>query len=307
MAFDGNGVYSLPVTTVTPAVSTTTIDSADFNTFTGDIETALSLCITNDGQTSTPRINNPNINEAVNMTATSTELNLLDGATVTTAEINNIDGGTSATSTTVATGDRVVYNDNGTMVQVDVDDVDTYFSATTKTLTNKTLTSPVITSFAGEVITSGTVAATTSGSTVDYTNIPSWVKKITINLDGVSTNGTQNIAITIGDSGGLETSGYVSRIFKIIKNCASIQNSTSIWQVCDLNAAEDLAYGYIVLTLLDSTTNTWVQIGNITVIGASSSACSSAGSKSLTGTLDRLQIVTTDTFDAGKVNILYEG
>lgn len=50
MSFDGNGVYSLPATTVTPAVSSTTIDSADFNTFTTDLETALSLCLTEDGQ-----------------------------------------------------------------------------------------------------------------------------------------------------------------------------------------------------------------------------------------------------------------
>ena len=79
------------------------------------------------------------------VTSTPAELNKLDGATVTTAEINIIDGNTSATSTTVADADRVVYNDAGTMKQVAVTDLDTYFSATTKTLTNKTLTSPQIT------------------------------------------------------------------------------------------------------------------------------------------------------------------
>jgi hypothetical protein len=50
MAFNGSGVYVLPATSVTPAVSSTTIDSADFNTFTADLETALSLCLTEDGQ-----------------------------------------------------------------------------------------------------------------------------------------------------------------------------------------------------------------------------------------------------------------
>ena len=72
------------------------------------------------------------------------ELEILDGATVTTTELNIIDGDTSATSTTVADADRVVYNDAGTMRQVAVTDLDTYFSATSKTLTNKTLTSPVL-------------------------------------------------------------------------------------------------------------------------------------------------------------------
>jgi len=64
--------------------------------------------------------------------------------TSTAAELNIVDGGTAATSTTVAAADRVVLNDDGTMVQAAVTDLDTFFSATTKTLTNKTLTSPVL-------------------------------------------------------------------------------------------------------------------------------------------------------------------
>jgi len=57
---------------------------------------------------------------------TSTEIEILDGATVTTAELNIIDGGTSATSTTLATADRMVINDNGTMVQVALSDLVTF-------------------------------------------------------------------------------------------------------------------------------------------------------------------------------------
>ena len=54
------------------------------------------------------------------------ELEILDGATVTPAELNILDGDTSATGTTVADADRVVMNDNGTMVQVAVTDLSTY-------------------------------------------------------------------------------------------------------------------------------------------------------------------------------------
>ena len=57
---------------------------------------------------------------------TSTEIEILDGATVTTAELNIIDGGTSATSTTLAAADRMVMNDNGTMVQVALSDLVTF-------------------------------------------------------------------------------------------------------------------------------------------------------------------------------------
>ena len=75
------------------------------------------------------------------VTSTAAELNLLDGVSglvqadltklaaldATAAELNLLDGGTSATSTTVADADRVVLNDNGTMVQVAVTDLSAYF------------------------------------------------------------------------------------------------------------------------------------------------------------------------------------
>ena len=65
------------------------------------------------------------------ITSTAAELNILDGVTSTAAEINIVDGGTSATSTTVADADRVVLNDNGTMVQVAVTDLKSYVHTNT--------------------------------------------------------------------------------------------------------------------------------------------------------------------------------
>ena len=91
--------------------------------------------------TSTPE----ELNILDGVTATASELNILDGVTATATELNIMDGDTSASSTTVADADRVVFNDAGTMKQVAVTDIDTYVSATTKTLTNKTLTTPTIT------------------------------------------------------------------------------------------------------------------------------------------------------------------
>tara|TARA_B100000614_G_scaffold188192_1_gene169155 strand:- start:143 stop:1759 length:1617 start_codon:yes stop_codon:yes gene_type:complete len=73
------------------------------------------------------------------ITSTAAELNILDGVTATTSEINLVDGGTSPGTTAVAGGDGIVTNDNGTMRQTTVDTFDTYLAATTKTLTNKTI------------------------------------------------------------------------------------------------------------------------------------------------------------------------
>ena len=79
-----------------------------------------------------------------NVTSTAAELNILDGVTSTATELNILDGDTSAGTTAVAGGDGIVTNDGGTMRQTTVDTFDTYLSATTKTLTNKTLTTPTI-------------------------------------------------------------------------------------------------------------------------------------------------------------------
>jgi len=116
-----------------------TSTAAELNILDGVTSTAAELNIL-DGVTSTAA----ELNILDGVTSTAAELNILDGVTATATEINIIDGDTSATSTTVADADRVVYNDAGTMKQVAVTDLDTYISATSKTLTNKTLTSPVI-------------------------------------------------------------------------------------------------------------------------------------------------------------------
>ena len=88
-----------------------------------------------------------NGSSAITTSGTVTYGTLNDGSnnlTTTVAELNIVDGNTSATGTTVVGADRVVLNDNGSMVQVAVTDIDTYISATSKTLTNKTLSSPTI-------------------------------------------------------------------------------------------------------------------------------------------------------------------
>ena len=59
-----------------------------------------------------------------------------------------------------------------------------------------------------QVLTLGTAVASTSGTSIDFTSIPSTVKRITIMFDGVSTNGTSRGMIQIGTSSGVATSGY---------------------------------------------------------------------------------------------------
>ena len=66
------------------------------------------------------------VTKLASLTATVSELNVLDGITSTTTELNLLDGATSATSTTLAAADRIIVNDNGTMKQVAFTDLVTF-------------------------------------------------------------------------------------------------------------------------------------------------------------------------------------
>ena len=150
-------------------------------------------------------------------------------------------------------------------------------------------------------IASGTAVASTSGTSIDFTGIPSWVKRITVMFNGVSTSGTSNIIIQIG-SGSVTTSGYAS----IVGNRLTETSSTAGFIISISQAAADLASGQIVISNISG--NSWVSFGNLS--RSSNAPMFSAGnSPALSGTLDRIRLTTvngTDTFDAGSINILYE-
>lgn len=119
------------------------------------------------------------------VTSTTAELNILDGVTATTAEINIVDGDTSATATTLADADRVVVNDGGTMVQVALTDFETYFETSLDTLSNVTtvgaLNAGSITSGFG-AINNGSSAITTTG-TITYGSLSDGSITITAFVD----------------------------------------------------------------------------------------------------------------------------
>ena len=160
-------------------------------------------------------------------------------------------------------------------------------------------------------ITQGTAVASTSGTSIDFTGIPSWVKRITVMFNGVSTSGTANYRIQLGTGGAPTTTGYSGTASWLTSGGSSTVNAYSAG--FDLNSntsATTLQYG--VFVFLNLTGNTWVASG----VGAQTTSANStqqiSGVISLSGTLNLVRITTvgspaTDTFDAGSVNILYEG
>ena len=155
--------------------------------------------------------------------------------------------------------------------------------------------------------TNGTAANTTSGSSASFTSIPSGVKQISMMLSGVSTDVAIDMNVVLGDSGGYETSGYTSSSALIKDSTAiSVSSSTSSFIIGSSVGGTYVWSGSLILSLLDSSTNTWV-IQGIMSSSAGSAVLSFSGVKSLSSTLDRIQLELSvgGVFDAGKVNISY--
>jgi len=179
----------------------------------------------------------------------------------------------------------------------------------TQTLLNKTLDSSCVVPAAAlqQKITSGGTVNTTSGTTVSITTaLPAWAKKVTINLIGVSTNGTDLLTLRLGPVAGLETSGYLG----------AVENSggsivTNFSGSCLLTTGGDSSavyHGTIHLTLSDASANTW-SIEGICTRSDAGSVFKFAGSKSLAGALTQFALTTAsgaDTYDLGKASYTYE-
>jgi hypothetical protein len=169
--------------------------------------------------------------------------------------------------------------------------------------------SVVINGSAGVTTNSGAVydslqrdtAKTATGTSVDFTGIPAWVRRITVMFSGVSTNGTSNILVQIG-AGSVANTGYNSTASA--GNTAV--NSTAGFILTGIVTAATSQSGIATVTTLGS--NVWVASSGLAFSNASVGNTAS-GNKTLSDTLDRVRITTvngTDTFDAGTINIIYE-
>jgi hypothetical protein len=206
-----------------------------------------------------------------------------------------------------------------------------------QTLTNKTLTAPTIASAnlttaltlagaagtSGQVLTSagsglptwssvsagytlGTPVASTSGSAITFTGIPAGTKQIVISFAGVSTNGTSRYGIRLGDAGGIETTNYNGAGFSIVGATVAGLTNTSMFFINNVVASAQL-HGSVTLTLENSTSFSWAASGLLSEETSNESVFMVSGTKSLSQQLDRVQVVieSTDTFDAGEINIAY--
>jgi hypothetical protein len=154
-----------------------------------------------------------------------------------------------------------------------------------------------------------TAQLTTSGTFKDFLTIPSWVKKISVALNGVSTSGTSSLLIQVGTSSGVVATGYSASSTGFAATSCVVTTATTGFQTengASVSTAASTRSG--VTRLMNVSGNVWVAEG---VYGNGSGIGSiHGGTISLAGVLDRVRLTTvngTDTFDAGSVNIIYEG
>jgi hypothetical protein len=154
----------------------------------------------------------------------------------------------------------------------------------------------------------GTSQASTSGTSITFTGLPSWVKRVTMIFNGVSTNGTSIIQIQIGTSGGFVTSGYSCTAGFVAGSAASSSGLfTTGFYVIGFSANTDTISGSFIFNNFGG--NTWSYLATATRAGNVGTMFGSAAPQTLSGALTQIRLTTvngTDTFDAGSVNILYE-
>lgn len=145
-----------------------------------------------------------------------------------------------------------------------------------------------------------------SGTSIDFTGIPAWAKRVTVMLNGVSTNGTSSVLIQLG-AGSVTSTGYLGGS-SVLSSAVATVNNTSGFQInlggSDTSAA--IRSGSMILNSVEG--DTWSTQG---VFATSNVATTSitAGLVPLSGDLDRVRITTVggvNTFDAGSISISYE-
>ena len=170
----------------------------------------------------------------------------------------------------------------------------------------------IVTGTAGNLmLVQGTSQASTSGTSIPFSGIPSWVKRITIMFNGVSTNGTGAYQVQIGTGGAATISGYNSTQTQFGgTNQTSGSSSTTGFVFASPGASTNSYSG--IMTISNISGNNWVYSSLLNSNGTTFLVAGAGNSPALAGTLDYLRVIgsatgsPSDTFDAGTINIQYE-
>ena len=307
----GTRLVSTNATITTGTITTGVIPSLTAGTTTSTAATITSGTVTNLASTT---------GTIATLNSTTGTIATLNSTTGTIGTINSTTGTITNLSTTLA-GDFTISQGTGTLgttavtagsygsvsaipfLTINAKGIIT--SATTGTFSTTPADGSITPAKLSQPFTSATAVASTTGTAIDFTGIPSWAKRISVLLNKVSITGTSNILVQLGTSGGIDGSSYEAQA-SIVNVAVATNNSTSGFIIRDDEAAARISG---IMTIANVSSNIWVASGALANIGGTASVQMAAGAKELSATLDRVRIRSgngTDTFDAGSVNILYE-
>jgi len=246
-------------------------------------------------------------------TITSSKLNnIIDDTTFTSDAIQGttlqvVSPGKLAVSAGGITSNELASNSVVTAKIAD-SNVTTSKIADSNVTTSKIADSSVTPAKLSQPLTLETAKTTTSGTIVEFTGIPSWVKRITMIFNGVGTNGTNNLDLQIG-SGSYATSGYDTLCSYVGGSSFSVTAFGNGFGII-VNNNSGLCYGRYTLDLVGGNKYIGSGVFHVHQIGVAQYTMQSAGSSPvLSGPIDRIRIAViggVNTFDSGSINIMYE-
>ena len=177
------------------------------------------------------------------------------------------------------------YNTNGILVQTAADT----FSGRQIVSADGSVTITNPGGVAGNIdlsVAAGGVSASTaanSGTAIDIGSIPAWATRVWLLFSAVSLSGTDDLLVQIGDSGGIENTGYVS-------GSRESASSSTAGFIVFISYASRAAHG--VMELVKGAGNQWFAHHAV----YTSTVCSAGGgSKTLSDTLTQIRLTRTGT------------
>lgn len=306
------GVYSVPTASRNDATSGTTISSAPYKALLDDLETDLNAArpVTAGGTGATTAAG---ARTALGVQQLNANLTSLAGLTFAENKGLYTTGANTAALFDLTAAGRALLDDPDAAAQratlglgtaaLMADSADTDLSNDPDAVARRDIVKAYVDTTAAPTWTEGTVTATTSGTAIDFTSLPSGLTEIEIWFDQVSGNSSDDFLVQIGTGGTPTTSGYDGG--SALAGSTQRVSSSAGFPLFRLSASYDISG---VMRFYCLTGNLWVSSHSALAVPGDGSSLTGGGVVALSGSLDNLRLTSiggTQNFNNGQVRLRY--